>query len=69
MLNRRKTRPARYVGQAKDEKQIRPRLLRGLPPPVLVADKDWVCASCGGGCSETEYRNNQGRCVKCWLKS
>ncbi|MGI4822268.1 MAG: hypothetical protein ACRYFV_13745 [Janthinobacterium lividum] len=65
----RKRRPARYVGQADDEKQTGRRLARGLPPLVLVPDKDWVCTTCGGPCSESEYRNNQCRCVKCWLKS
>jgi len=68
-LHLKKTRPARYVGQVADEKQSKRRLALGIPPMALVPDKDWVCTNCGGPCSEAEYRNNQHRCVKCWLKS
>ena len=66
---KKRTFPARYVGQAADEKKNRARRARGLPPLLLIPDKDWVCTTCAGPCSETEYRNNNHQCAKCWLKS
>ena len=66
---KKRSRPARYVGQAADEKQSKARRARGLPSLALVPDKGWVCTGCAGPCSETEYRNNNHQCVRCWLKN